>query len=573
MILQPIVNIAEICAQKGVLEVVISPGSRSAALTLAFARHPKIKTTVIPDERVAGFVALGMAQQSNNTVALVCTSGSAAYNLAPAVVEAFFQEIPLLVFTADRPTEWVGQQDGQTMFQNELYGKHVKKSYQLPADYVHLDAVWQIERVVNEAINLSKSIARGPVHINVPIREPFYPSMDEKFEYNLNVRIIEKIETQSVLPVSTWHQLQNIWEDCDKILIAAGQMPPNNELWQILKQLSEEMDVVVLGDCTSNIPDDEAFIRHHDVLLGSKNETLFEELKPELLITIGNSFLSKNFKQFVRKNKPKYHWHIKNTNEIIDSLQSVTASIPVESTYFFRKLWEDLDYQKFVQNEDFNQIQSGYKLLWKKENYAVLNKLNIFLNQEERWNDFVIIREILDQIPSNSILHLANSMSVRYVNLLGIQNGITIRSNRGVSGIDGCTSTALGAARQSLNPVFLLTGDVAFFYDRNALWGTQIPDNLVIILINNAGGNIFRLIDGPSTQPELETFFETRHQTTAKRTCEDVGIAYFSIKAYENLDLTRWLEGKKGAMLIEVFTEPATNAEVFDAYRKIICEK
>lgn len=573
MILQPIVNIAEICAQKGVLEVVISPGSRSAALTLAFARHPKIKTTVIPDERVAGFVALGMAQQSNNTVALVCTSGSAAYNFAPAVVEAFFQEIPLLVFTADRPTEWVGQQDGQTMFQNELYGKHVKKSYQLPADYTHLDAVWQIERVVNEAINLSKCNTRGPVHINVPIREPFYPSKDEKFEYNQNVRIIEQIETQSVLSVETWHQLQNIWEDCDKILIAAGQMPPNIELWQILKQLSEEMDVVVLGDCTSNIPDDEAFIRHHDVLLGSKNETLFEELKPELLITIGNSFLSKNFKQFVRKNKPKFHWHIKNTNEIIDSLQSVTTSVPVESTYFFRKLWEDLDYQKFVQNEEFNQIQSGYKLRWKKENYAVLNKLNIFLNQEERWSDFVIIREILDQIPPNSILHLANSMSVRYVNLLGTQNGITIRSNRGVSGIDGCTSTTLGAAKQTLKPVFLLTGDVAFFYDRNALWNTQIPDNLVIILLNNAGGNIFRLIDGPSTQPELEAYFETKHQTNAKCTCEDAGITYFSIKAYEKLDLARWLEEKQGAMLIEVFTEPATNADVFDAYRKIIIEK
>ncbi|MEZ4903380.1 MAG: thiamine pyrophosphate-binding protein [Spirosomataceae bacterium] len=180
MILPSINNIAEICAQKGVQQVVISPGSRSAALTLAFARHPAIKTKVIPDERVAGFIALGMAQYSGQTVALVCTSGSAAYNLAPAVVEAFFQEVPLLIFTADRPKEWIHQQDGQTIYQNELYGKHVKKSYELPADYTHPDTDWYIQRVLNEAINLAQSATKGPVHINVPIREPFIQQQMKK---------------------------------------------------------------------------------------------------------------------------------------------------------------------------------------------------------------------------------------------------------------------------------------------------------------------------------------------------------------------------------------------------------
>ena len=573
MILQPLVNIAEICSQKGILEVVISPGSRSAVLTLAFARHPKIKTTVIPDERVAGFVALGMAQQSNKTVALVCTSGSAAYNLAPAIVEAFFQEISLLIFTADRPTEWAGQQDGQTMYQTNLYGKHVKKSYQIPSDYTNKDAVWAIERIVNEAINLTQMQNCGPVHINVPIREPFYPTSEEVFEYDRNVRIIERVESQNTLSTETWHRLQTEWENADKILIAVGQNPPNEALWKVLKQFSEEMGVVILGDCTSNIPDDDTFVRNHDVIFGSKNEALFQDLQPDLLITIGNSFLSKNFKQFIRKNTPHRHWHLKETDEIIDSLQSMTCSIPVDTTYFFSKLLEDLDYQQFVQNDDGNDERSEYKLRWETASNRFKNKLNKFLNQEKRWNEFEIVRTVLEQIPENSILHLANSMPVRYVNLLGVPKGVEVRSNRGVSGIDGCTSTAVGGAMQTDKLVFLLTGDVAFFYDRNALWHSQVPDNLRIILLNNGGGNIFRIIDGPSAQPELEQYFETRHHTSAKRTCEDAGLTYQSIRPQEKINLDDFTKSSDSSQLLEIFTDPVLNAEVFEAYRLIISEK
>ncbi len=150
-----IINLAPICARKGVTHFVLSPGSRCAPLTITLARHPHIQTRVVPDERAAAFIALGMAQQLGGPVGLVCTSGTAVLNYAPAVAEAFYQQVSLLVLTADRPPEWIEQQDGQTLNQREVYGKHVKASYQLPTDYVHPDAEWQAERILNEAINLA----------------------------------------------------------------------------------------------------------------------------------------------------------------------------------------------------------------------------------------------------------------------------------------------------------------------------------------------------------------------------------------------------------------------------------
>jgi len=610
MLLPSINNIAEICARKGVQHVVISPGSRSAALTLAFARHPSIKTKVIPDERVAGFVALGMAQYSGKTVALVCTSGSAAYNLAPAVVEAFFQEIPLLIFTADRPKEWIHQQDGQTIYQNELYGKHVKKTFELPADYTHPDTNWYIQRCLNEAINLSQSFPKGPIHINVPIREPFYPAVGEKITYDRHVKIIGRLLTQSTLSSETWHALQSEFENANQVLIAVGQMQPNNQLWKILKEFSEEMGVPVIGDVISNIPPNAPFIHQHDVFLRAKNTELLENLQPDLLITLGDSFISKNFKLFIRKYAPIHHWHIKDTAQLVDTFQTLTKQIPVEPTCFFQKLLEDLDYQQFVLNDDGGETRGEYREAWLTADRQAKRKLNTFLRDETRWNEFALVEKIVENLPPNCVLHLANSMPVRYVNLLGLNQPAEVFANRGTSGIDGCSSTAVGAALMTDKLVFLFTGDVAFFYDRNALWHPHLPPNLRIVLFNNGGGNIFRLIDGPATQPELEQYFETRHQTTARHTAEDAGLAYYilsdsSDKGEKRDYMTEVLMGNENSLvgentnkgeiltgnspkdefeiiwndfvsqngkakLLEIFTDPVVNGNVFEAYREML---
>ena len=570
MLIQSINNIAEICARKGVRQVVISPGSRSAALTLAFARHPDITTKVIADERAAGFVALGMAQYSGQTVALVCTSGSAGYNLAPAVVEAYFQGVPLLIFTADRPKEWIHQQDGQTIYQNELYGKHVKKAFELPADYTHPDARWYGERVLNEAINLSQLAPCGPVHINVPIREPFYPVAHEEITYDRHVKLVERLQTQATLAVETWHKLQGEFENAERVLIAVGQMPPNAPLWAILKELSEEQEVVVVADVIANVPPDAAFVRQHDVFLKAKNEELLASLRPDLLITLGDSFIAKNLKLFLRKHPPVRHWHVQNTDLLIDTFQSITTQIPVAPTYFFQKLLEDLDYQQFIQNDTDDTDRAAYRQNWLRAESQAKRALSQFLRHETRRNEFALVEQVVAHLPENCVLHLANSMPVRYVNLLGLERPAEVFANRGTSGIDGCTSTAVGAALMTDKLVFLLTGDVAFFYDRNALWHPHIPKNLRIVLFNNGGGNIFRLIDGPSAQPELEQYFETRHTTNALRTAEDAHLDYQKLNESDNFEeiWPAFLSQDGKAKLLEIFTDPVLNSHVFEAYRK-----
>ena len=177
--MQAVYNIAEICARHGITDVVLSPGSRSAPLTLAFARHPELTVRVVPDERAAAFIGLGIAQAQRRAVALVCTSGTAGLNYAPAVAEAFFQQIPLLIFTADRPPEWIDQLEGQTIRQHNLYGAHAKGAFEFPVETSHPDAKWHSARIINEAINLAQAAPAGPVQVNVPLREQFYPQAGE----------------------------------------------------------------------------------------------------------------------------------------------------------------------------------------------------------------------------------------------------------------------------------------------------------------------------------------------------------------------------------------------------------
>ena len=572
-ILQPIINIAEICAQKGIERVVISPGSRSAVLTLAFARHPQISVTVIADERSAGFVALGLAQSTGKTVAVVCTSGSAAYNLAPAVVEAFFQQVPLLIFTADRPKEWIHQQDGQTIYQTDLFGKHVRAAFDLPADYAHPDSVWFIERTLNQAINLIQQKPNLPVHVNVPIREPFYPKPTEQFIFERSVRIIEKIEADYILSAATWERLQTVWESAASKLIAVGQLLPSQidllALQKNLSTLSEETGAVVLGDIFANLPNGEDFVTKHDaMLMNSQNHA---ELRPDLLITFGNSFISKNFKQFIKNNPPKHHWHITLSDDLIDTFQSLTTQIKCEPAYFFQKLLDDVDAIR-MRNQDFDEDDFDYLPKWRLSNQRmVLGQHRFFRNQTE-YNEFSVVERFLPQLPPNSILHLANSMSVRYANFIGIaaQQHIDVYCNRGTSGIDGCTSTALGCAIANRErTVFLITGDVAFFYDRNAFWNQHVPPNFKILLLNNHGGNIFRMIDGPASQPELEVYFETPHTATAQRTAADAGLRYFSSDSFETYQETVsvFLSAEVQSAIFEIRTDKHTNAAVFADFK------
>jgi 2-succinyl-5-enolpyruvyl-6-hydroxy-3-cyclohexene-1-carboxylate synthase len=560
-ILQPLIDLAAICFEKGIRHVMISPGSRSAALTLAFVRHGGFRIHTCMDERPAGFIALGIAQQTGVPVVLICTSGSAAYNFAPAVSEAFFQQVPLLVLTADRPKEWLHQYDGQTIYQSEIYGKHVKRSFEISPDYAHTDVQWSINRITNEAVNVAGTVPLGPVHINVPIREPFYPKESDEFQPSDHIRIIQRQHSEVGLSTEVWHELLDEWDDSRRILIAGGQQKGSEELSQVLARITDEWNIPVVGDCITNLGPNDQFIRHHDLFLGAENST---DLRPDLLVTFGLSFISKELKQFLRKNPPVKHWHVSEDTFLADPTQSMTRQIAVSPDYFFKNVYEKIDYQLFTENSEPEKDPS-FLTQWRRREAFTGNLKQNYLKNLTTLNDLTSIDFFFKLINIPIQLHVANSMSVRYVNVLGSDiSDAEVFSNRGTSGIDGCVSTAIGAAMVNQKPTFLIVGDVAFLYDRNGLLINELPQNLKIVVINNAGGNIFRMIDGPTGLPELENYFETRHSFTARRTCEDSGIHYFSVNEFDSLEkcMTDFI-ASPGLSLIEVFTDPYENERVW----------
>ncbi|MCU0447152.1 MAG: 2-succinyl-5-enolpyruvyl-6-hydroxy-3-cyclohexene-1-carboxylic-acid synthase [Microscillaceae bacterium] len=580
MLLQPILNIAEICARQGLRRVVLSPGSRVAHLAIAMVRHPQIETFTITDERSAAFVALGMANQLIQTailhaesptwVALACTSGTAVYNYAPAVAEAFYQQIPLLILTADRPPEWIDQQDGQAIHQRDIFGKHCKASFELPADYTHPDAVWHIQRLVNEAINLMKTAPYGPVHINVPIREPFYPEPTEEVSYDKKVKIIQIIDNQAIIPKPIWNELLADWEDADQKLIVLGQDYAQPELLKALQMLYQDFRVPIVGDVIANAHTLPELIRFHDIFLMSSDPAMKQKLQPDLLITCGKSLISKNLKIFLRNHKPRQHWHIQAAGTPADTFQTLTHHIRTEPTYFFGQLYADLDFQTMLERDEEGE-ENDYNQRWQSLNQKGAKLIYQFKPDDKSliFNELHIVGELMQALPNDSILHLANSMSVRYANFFGLHQvtNIQVFANRGTSGIDGSTATAVGAAMlESDKIVSLLTGDLAFFYDRNGLWHNYLPANLRIILLNNQSGNIFRMIEGPSRQPELAEYFETYHSLNAQNTAQDFNLQYHIAENLAELSvcLRDFFAPATQAKILEIKTDKKVNAEVFN---------
>ncbi len=565
MILQPIIDLVELCHRHGVSRVVISPGSRSAALTLAFTRNNNISCTVVMDERAAGFIALGMAQQLRQPVALVCTSGSAAYNFAPAVAEAYFQQIPLVVLTADRPPEWINQNDGQTIFQENIYGKHVKQSTSLPADYTHPDSVWYINRVVNESLLGCQETPMGPVHLNVPIREPFYPNPGEIFTATKDLRVIKRVKTHAKLDDKTWQDIRLEWKSSARILIAAGQMVPSVSLQNILGKFSEMFDIPLVGDTISNVSNHGLGIAHQDLIF---QRTDTDDLIPDLLITIGQSFISKKIKRFLQKNPVKTHWHVSEDLHVIDTFFSLTNQIPMDPVEFFNRLFEDLNHQAYGKNWGICK-RNSYLASWVQAESGFRTVKMKYLKRLTVLNDITAVNFLVDNLRENNQIQVANSMSVRYLNVLGIEKGgVSVYCNRGTSGIDGCVSTAIGSALVNNGIVYLLVGDVAFFYDRNGLLIKDLPGNLKIVLLNNSGGTIFRMIDGPASQPELETYFETKHRYDARLTAEDCGLSYYLAEDLDGLK-TLWekFNSDETAAILEMKTDAAESVR---AYKELL---
>ncbi|WP_192085298.1 2-succinyl-5-enolpyruvyl-6-hydroxy-3-cyclohexene-1-carboxylic-acid synthase [Algoriphagus sp. Y33] len=555
MILPQITDLVAICAKKGIQNAILSPGSRCAPLTLVFARHPHIHTRTISDERSAAFIALGMAQQLEQPVILVCTSGSAALNYYPAVAEAFFQQIPLLILTADRPAEWIDQYDGQTVFQPEVYGKHVKKSFQLPDFSSNPDQLWHSSRIVNEAINLSQQFPAGPVHINIPLREPFYPEKGEPLVFPEKPRVFNLLKSKTHPTDESLIKLKNRLETVRRIVIIPGQQRPDPQLQNLLDQLAKTQKAVIVADTISNLQSDQT-ITLHDHWLGSQE--ISENLKPDLIVSFGKSIISKSLKLFLRSTKAS-HWHIQSDGNAKDTFQQLTRTIASSPAYFLHWLAQNLGPQ------DTEYYQS-----WHAFEKAVDSSLTQIL-QRDVFGEYGALAYCLNKTPSLSKIHVANSMAVRYLNFLGKRNQEVI-CNRGTSGIDGSNSTAVGCTFTTKEMVTLITGDMAFFYDRNAFWHNYTMPNLRVILLNNHAGGIFRLIDGPSNQPELEEFFETQQPLSANHLATEFGFFYSKVVNQEELkaSLADFYSDSLHPKILEIETSSPKNAEILKEVKEKI---
>ncbi len=543
-------HLASLCKQKGIETIVISPGSRNAPIIIAF-REVGLQCLSIVDERSAAFFALGIAQKTAKTVAIACTSGSAVLNYAPAISEAYYQRIPLLVLTADRPNEWIDQEDSQTIKQKEVYKNYVKKSYEIPQNISSEDDLWFTDRLINEAIDCCQMGAQGPVHINLPFKEPLYDGFDESISKpKLIHSTIEANKVSEVLIKSLAEQ----WNLSKKKLIVCGMIKPCKQLNDFLSVIAQDPSVAILTETTANISD-EAFLPSIDRVLSSIPSDKLSDYTPDLLITVGNQVISKRIKAFLRSNRPQDHWHVSADDLYLDTFQSLSHNITIQPSQFFSQLIERIEIPK-----------SDYAMLWKNSDKLTLEK-HIEFMQECDFSDLTVMHDVLQQIPNGSDLQMGNSTSVRYIQLFPNRNDLTYYGNRGTSGIDGSISTAVGASFASQKPSTLIIGDISFFYDSNGLWNNYLSNNLKIIIINNGGGGIFRFIDGPSSSNALD-YFETPHNLNAEHIAKTFNVNY--LKATNDIELsknlTKLYTENQGCCILEVFTPREKNAEILKSY-------
>jgi len=548
-----IFQVPTILEKHNIKHVVISPGSRNAPLTISFARHDQFKKHIIADERSAAFIALGIAQITNTTVALVCTSGSAALNYAPAIAEAYFSNTPLVILTADRPPEWIDQQDGQTIRQEHVFGNHVRASFQLPVDTTHKDSAWEFCRKLNEAANIAHT-KQGPVHVNIPFREPFYPS--EAITVDESLKHISHTKLERYFPEAFINKYLEKIPDNVKILCIAGQGKRNEALDELIPQLG----IPVISESIGNLVQSDNNIQKHDVFLPTLSEQQLEELKPDLLITWGGSVVSKNLKNFIRKYKPLHHWHISANGESADTYQSLTASLQTEPIDFIHSL-NAVSYNKTFLNA------------WQVLEEKAVNFVTAHFKNDNSLSELNAFYTVLRHLPEDCSIHIGNSMPIRYVNLLGHPSPAPMNTfcNRGTSGIDGTLSTAMGVALATPEQLHIvLIGDMSFFYDRNAWWHNYPCHNLKVILFNNHGGGIFRMIDGPQDQTELEDYFVTTQKLTAKNLATEYDINYFHANNIDSLkgQLHKLLRDSTQPSILEIETDGLSDVKAFKSFKQ-----
>ena len=531
--------------------IVISPGSRNAPLTLGFTSSDFFKCYSIVDERSAGFFALGIAQQLQQPVALVCTSGSAVVNYYPAVVEAFYSRIPLVVISADRPAHLINVGDGQTITQPHIFGAHIlfeanlkeviKKSF--------FKRTQTNEALVHKAIHTAHS-DKGPVHINVPFSEPLY----ELIESSTEDFKASKLKTKQA-PISLPTAVVKNWRSSKRKMILVGVNSPETIQQDYLNLIAEDPSIIVLTETTSNIQHPH-FFPSIDQLISPLDATDYASLQPDILLTFGGMVVSKKIKFFLRTHTPAQHWHIDPVH-VNDTYFCLTKHYKCTVNSFFEQLLDP----------EHAPPKSTYFKTWNQLKIRRLKKHDDYLKSIP-FSDFKAFDSILRHIPDGYMLQSSNSSTIRYLQLFELNKTLTIFGNRGTSGIDGSTSTAVGASCVSAKPTVFITGDLSFFYDSNGLWNNYIPSNFRIIIINNRGGGIFRILPGNKNSNNFSTYFETKHSLNAKAISEQFNFDYSAANSTAELE-DIWQDFyalNSRPKILEIFTPCSENDLILLSY-------
>lgn len=540
--------VIEYCKAYNITDIVISPGSRNAPLIIGFANHSKFRTYSIVDERSAAFFALGIAQQKRKPVVVICTSGSALLNYYPAVAEAFYSNIPLVVISADRPKHLIDVGDGQTIRQENVFANHIEFNANLDDDGISLE---NNAALINEAFNIS-IINKGPVHINVPFDEPLYETTDKntiqkKIELNESSNNVAEIPTKDLEPF-----VEN-WNTSTKKLILIGEFFPSKIVQKQLEKLVQDESVLVLTETTSNFHHSN-FINSIDNLIFPFDEVEKKEFQPDILLTFGGMVISKRIKKILRENKSLHHWHISEKNAP-DTFHCLKHHFKQSPELFFDQF-----------SIMVNSVKSRYQKKWlaikshRERAHTKYLKSCIF-------SDLKVFEILIKSLPDNILLQSGNSSVIRYLQLFDVKKEVQTFCNRGTSGIDGSTSTAIGASLATIKQTVFITGDISFFYDSNALWNNYIKSNFRVILVNNSGGGIFRIIPGPKSSNSTK-YFETPHNLTARNLCDMFGFNYAS--AESEIELKQALKGfynkSNKPKLLEIFTPENENDIVLKKY-------
>ena len=541
-----ILQLAALLEVYGITKVVLCPGSRNVPIAHTLSNHPAFTCYAMTDERSAGYFALGLALNSGKPVAVCCTSGTALLNLHPAVAEAFYQKVPLIVISADRPAAWIGQMDGQTLPQPDVFRTLVKKSVNLPEIHTDEDE-WFCNRLINEALLETNHHGKGPVHINVPVSEPLFGFTTAALP---GVRVITRYQGLNIYD-RDYNDLIDRMNKYRKRMIVVGQM---NLIYLFEKRYTKLLykHFAWLTEHIGNQTVPGIPVKNFDTALYAMPEEQMNRMTPDLLITYGGHIVSKRLKKFLRQHPPKEHWHVSPDGEVTDLYCSLTTVIEMDPFEFLEKI------AGLLENHT-----PEYPRIWEDYCKAVLEP-------EFAYSEMAAVGALIKSLPEKSVLHLANSSVVRYAQLYAISPTIEVCCNRGTSGIEGSLSTAVGYAATSDKLNFAAIGDLSFFYDMNALWNVNVGSNLRILLLNNGGGEIFHTLPGLEMSEASHKFITAVHKTSAKGWAEERGFLYLRAEndgqLAETMQTFTCPETVERPILLEVFTDKDEDIRMLKNY-------